>query len=148
MGNLNAARVKSEMRPGRYGDGDGLFLVVTASGSKSWVCRAQKHGKRYDFGLGGVSKVPLARARELARQTRIWVEAGRDPRYERKKAAGIPNFSDAATKVFASHSKNWRNAKHNWQWLRSLEMFVFPKLGERRVSEITGPMVHDVLSEI
>lgn len=25
-------------------------------------------------------------------------------------------------------------------------MFVFPKLGERRVSEITGPMVHDVLS--
>jgi len=136
------------MQPGRYGDGDGLFLVVTASGSKSWVCRVQKHGKRYDFGLGGVSKALLARARELVRQARIWVEAGLAPRYERKNAAGIPTFSDAAAKVFASHSKNWRNAKHNWQWLRSLEMFVFPKLGERRVSEITGPMLHDVLSEI
>lgn len=84
----------------------------------------------------------------MARETRIWVEAGLDPRYERRKAAGIPTFSEAAGKVFASHSKGWRNVKHNWQWLRSLEMFVFPRIGQRRVSEITGPMVHDVLSEI
>lgn len=27
-------------------------------------------------------------------------------------------------------------------------MFVFPRIGQRRVSEVTGPMVHDVLSEI
>lgn len=113
MPNLTAARVKSENRPGRHGDGDGLFLVVSASGSKSWVCRVQKFGRRHDFDLGSASKVPLTRARDLARETRVWVEAGLDPRYELRKAAGIPTFSEAAGKVFACHSKGWRNAKHS-----------------------------------
>jgi hypothetical protein len=73
MPNLTAARVKSEDRPGRHGDGGGLFLVVSASGSKSWVCRVQKFGRRHDYGLGSASKVPLTRARSWrARRVSGW----------------------------------------------------------------------------
>lgn len=148
MRRLSATSVKSENRVGRHGDGDGLFLVVGSNGSRSWVCRVQKDGRRRDFGLGSAAKVPLARARELSRQVRSWVEAGLDPIHERRKVEGIPTFREASATVYASHSKGWRNAKHNWQWLRTLEMFVYPKLGDKRVSEITGPQVHDVLAEI
>ncbi|WP_249210981.1 Arm DNA-binding domain-containing protein [Acetobacter persici] len=59
MGRLSATSVKATKEPGCYGDGDGLYLVVTPSGSKSWVCRVQKNGKRRDIGLGSVKKVPL-----------------------------------------------------------------------------------------
>lgn len=148
MRRLSATSVKSENRVGRHGDGDGLFLVIGTNGSRSWVCRVQKDGRRRDFGLGSAAKVSLARARELSRQVRSWVEAGLDPIHERRKVEGIPTFREASATVFASHSKGWRNAKHNWQWLRTLEMFVYPKLGDKRVSEITGPQIHDVLAEI
>ncbi|MGB3377454.1 MAG: Arm DNA-binding domain-containing protein [Allopontixanthobacter sediminis] len=78
MGRLSATTVKAATRPGRLGDGDGLYLIVQAGGTKSWLCRVQKNGVRRDFGLGSASKVPLTLARERAREIRTWVEMGLD----------------------------------------------------------------------
>jgi integrase len=148
MGKLSATGVKAASRPGRIGDGDGLFLVVQPSGTKSWVCRVQKNGNRRDFGLGSATKVTLAQARERAREIRTWMELGLDPLFERKKAQGIPTFREATAKVLAAHSKSWRNEKHESQWLRTLTSYAFPQIGDVKVSEITGPMIRNVLSEI
>jgi integrase len=148
MGKLSATGVRAATRPGLLGDGDGLFLVVGKTGSKSWIVRVQKHGRRRDIGVGSASKVPLSKARERARQIREWVEDGLDPVFEKRKAAGIPTFREASKKVVDLHRKTWRNEKHEAQWLRTLEMFAWPTLGDIRVSEITGPMVRNVLAEI
>ncbi|WP_343222123.1 Arm DNA-binding domain-containing protein [Novosphingobium profundi] len=51
MGKLSVTAVKAATRPGRLGDGDGLYRVVQPGGSKSWVCRVQKHGMRRYLGL-------------------------------------------------------------------------------------------------
>lgn len=148
MGKLSATGVRAATRPGLLGDGDGLFLVVGKTGSKSWIVRVQKHGQRRDIGVGSASKVPLNKARERARQIREWVEDGLDPVFEKRKAAGIPTFKQASKKVVELHRKTWRNEKHEAQWLRTLEMFAWPTLGDIRVSEITGPMIRNVLAEI
>lgn len=148
MGKLSATAVKAATRPGRLGDGDGLFLVVKPSGSKSWMVRVQKHGTRRDFGLGSASKVSLKIARERAREIRTWVELGLDPLFERRKAQGIPTFREAAAKVLAQHRKTWRNEKHEQQWIRTLEVYAFPHLGSVQVNDITGPMIRNVLAEI
>ena len=148
MGKLSATAVKAATRPGRIGDGDGLFLVVKPSGSKSWMVRVQKHGTRRDFGLGSASKVSLKIARERAREVRTWVELGLDPLFERRKAQGIPTFREATARVLAQHRKTWRNEKHEQQWIRTLEAYAFPHLGNVQVSEITGPMIRNVLAEI
>jgi integrase len=148
MGKLSVTGVKAAKRPGRFGDGDGLFLVVGATGSKSWVCRVQKHGRRRDIGLGSAAKVTLSVARDRAREVRTWVELGLDPVFEKRKASGIPTFREATAKVFAANRKTWRNEKHEGQWLRTLESFAFPNIGDIRVSEITGPMIRNVLAEI
>lgn len=148
MGKLSATGVRAATRPGLLSDGDGLFLVVGKTGSKSWIVRVQKHGRRRDIGIGSASKVPLSKARERARQVREWVEDGLDPVFEKRKAAGIPTFKEASKKVVDLHRKTWRNEKHEAQWLRTLEMFAWPTLGDIRVSEITGPMVRNVLAEI
>lgn len=56
-GNLTVSRVEKAKEPGRYADGDCLFLVVTKTGSKQWVARVTIHGRQTDLGLGGVSYV-------------------------------------------------------------------------------------------
>ena len=148
MGKLSATAVKAATRPGKLGDGDGLYLVVEPSGTKSWMVRVQKNGNRRDFGLGGASKISLAVARERAREVRTWVELGLDPLFERRKAEGIPTFREAAAKVLAQHRATWRNEKHEKQWIRTLEAYAFPHLGNVQVNDITGPMIRNVLAEI
>lgn len=148
MGKLSVTSVRAASRPGRMGDGEGLYLVVQPGGSKSWICRVQKHGLRRDFGLGSASKVSLATAREMAREIRGWVEVGLDPIFERRKVQGIPTFREAAAKVIAANGKTWRNEKHAAQWSSTLEAYVFPHIGDRQVNEITGPMIRNLLAEI
>lgn len=148
MGRLSASAVKTAVRPGRLSDGEGLFLVVKAGGAKSWVCRVQRHGNRRDFGLGSASKVSLALARERAREVRAWIELGLDPVFERRKMLGFPTFREAAAKVLAASKKSWRNAKHEGQWLSTMEAYAFPRIGDVKVNDITGPMIRDLLAPI
>lgn len=148
MGRLSATAVKAAKLPGRYGDGDGLYLLVSRAGARSWVCRVQKEGKRRDIGLGSAKKVPLALARERAAKVRSQVEVGLDPIAERRKEAGIPTFREAAAIVFAENKKNWRNAKHREQWLSTLTSYAFPHFGDMAVSKVDGPQVRDALVAI
>ena len=67
MPKLTTIAVNAIKEPGRYGDGEGLYLEVGRTGAKSWILRVTVYGKRRDIGLGGVSWVPLAEAREKAR---------------------------------------------------------------------------------
>lgn len=148
MGKLSALTVKSKNEPGRYGDGDGLFLIVKPTGSKSWVVRVQKNSRRRDFGLGSESKVTLAQARLKAAAVRSQMEAGLDPIVERLKAEGIPTFRAAAAIVHGEQKPAWRNSKHSRQWITTLETYVFPKLGDVAVNQIEGGQVRDVLAAI
>ncbi len=148
MAKLTATGVKAASASGRYGDGDGLFLLVGRGGGKSWAVRVQKDGKRRDFGLGSASKVPLKLARERAVLVRSQVEAGIDPVAERRKAAGIPTFRQAAALVHAEHKGSWANGKHQAQWLSTLEAYAFPAFGDVSVANIDAPAVRDALAAI
>ena len=44
--------IRSITKPGMHGDGGGLYLRVTKSGTKSWIYRFQLSGKRREMGLG------------------------------------------------------------------------------------------------
>jgi integrase len=148
MGLLSASSVKAAKAPGRYGDGDGLYLVISPRGGKSWVCRVQKDGKRRDIGLGSVKKVPLQLARERAIKVRMQVEAGLDPVVERRKEAGTPTFKEAAELVFAENKATWKNLKHRDQWLSTLKTYAYPTLGDLSVAEIDGHNVRDAVISI
>ena len=148
MGKLTATGIRALKEPGRYGDGDGLFLLVGKSGARSWMVRVQKDGKRRDIGLGGERKVSLAKACVDAALVCSQVQSGIVPVAERKKSAGIPTFREAAALVHAEHKRGWRNAKHGAQWLSSLEAYAFPTIGDKPVSDIDAPAVRDVLAAI
>src|SRR5688572_22880258 len=96
---LTAVSVRAAKAPGRYADGGGLYLVVDPSGAKRWVLRTVVRGKRCDLGLGGLSWVSLAEAREQALQLRKIARFGGDPLAERRRSQGIPTFEEIAREL-------------------------------------------------
>ena len=146
---LSAVGIRALREPGRYADGNGLFLFVDVSGAKRWVLRTVVQGKRCDIGLGGLKLVSLAEAREKAAEYRKLARLGGDPLAQRRKERmAVPTFAEAAHLVHAEHSVSWKNAKHAQQWINTLSEYVFSAFGERRVDQIDTPDVLRVLSPI
>jgi hypothetical protein len=54
---LSARKVASINKAGLYGDGMGLWLKVTKSGTKSWIFRYTQNKKTVDLGLGSIITV-------------------------------------------------------------------------------------------
>ena len=116
---LSSLAVKALKKPGRYSDGNGLYVVVSESGNKKWILRTvvpdptKKSGtRRTDIGLGGLSLVSLKEAREEASRMRKIARAGEDPLIGRRKSRTIvPTFKEAAKQVHLEHSKTWKKRK-------------------------------------
>ncbi|MDC3286723.1 Arm DNA-binding domain-containing protein [Alphaproteobacteria bacterium] len=85
---LTAIFVKKAKEPGKYGDGNGLFLHVKLSGAKHWVQRLTVNGKRRDIGLGSASIFSLEDARTAARDNKRIARLGGDPLAEKYKKQG------------------------------------------------------------
>ena len=146
---LSAARIRAVKDPGRYADGNGLYLIVDPSGAKRWLLRTIVRGKRCDIGFGGLKVVSLAEAREKAASYRKLARNGGDPLEERRKQQlTVPTFAEAARRVHAEHGKTWRNAKHGQQWINTLDAYVFPVFGDRPVHQIETSDVLRALSPI
>ena len=156
MGKLNALSVKTISKPGRHGDGDGLYLNVAPAGTKSWVQRIVISEKRRDIGLGSYPTVSLAQARTVAADIRTAVSEGRDPLAERREARvaarnpapAVPTFADAASRYIELCRPGWTNPKHAAQWESTLATYAFPIIGEMAVDEITPAHVLAVLEPI
>ena len=148
MGKLNIGKVKSITKPGRYGDGDTLFLLVKPGGSKSWVQRLTIHGVRRDMGLGGWPLVSLAEARITAFENRKLARIDDGDPLAGKRTARTPTFRQAAGKAHKANRARWRADKHAHNWLASLENYVFPTLGNTPVDRITGQDVLRILGPI
>jgi hypothetical protein len=121
-GPLTSLRVKRLREPGRYGDGNALFLNIAPGGTKSWVLY---HGTRHAVGLGSLSLYSLKEARERAAELRkqIWrdIKEGREPQRSRGRVGSV-TFGQMADELFERDRGGWRNAKHVWQWQQTLEV--------------------------
>jgi integrase len=145
---LSAAFVRTAKTPGKYNDGQGLFLKVDKSGARRWVQRIVIRGKRTEIGLGSASLVSLAEARAIAVQNRKEARQGGDPLRAKHEASAVLTFEDAARKVHEIHLPTWRNAKHGAQFISTLETYAFPRLGSLKVSEVSTADVLAVLQPI
>ena len=144
---LSAAFVRSAP-PGRHADGNGLYLFVQPSGTRSWIQRLLVRGRRRELGLGSLALVSLAEAREKALVNRKLARQGGDPLVEKRRSQGIPTFTEAAMRVLEQKRAGWRNPRHSREWMSSLRRFAFPRIGKVPVSEVTSADVLEILSPI
>lgn len=146
---LTAVGVRAIKMPGRHADGQGLYLQVDESGAKRWLLRIVVQGRRRDIGLGGLSTVPLAAAREEAARMRQIARGGGDPLAQRRlEQRVVLTFEEAARQVHTARLPSWKNKKHGDQWINSLTTYVFPVFGKKPVDQIETPDILGVLSPI
>ena len=153
MGKLTTTMVKHFNEPGRYGDGDNLFLHVAPGGTKSWVVRFQQNGRRVDRGLGSFPKVPLPKARLAAaacmkREPALDVDDDDAP--VTLAPGAVPTFREAAMLKHALKvdSGEIANAKSARNWLQVMARHTFPVLGDKPVDQVTRRDVIAVLEPI
>ncbi|MCY3624094.1 MAG: tyrosine-type recombinase/integrase [Gammaproteobacteria bacterium] len=133
---LSNAKLRNAVAPGKYRDGDGLFLLVKASGRRTWVQRITVDGRRRDIGLGPYPLVSLAEARRAVADNRRLVRGGKSP-LTRRRSVLEPTFREAAATVIDLYAETWRNAvKSRQQWEHSLSAYAFPVIGGMKLSAI------------
>jgi integrase len=131
---LSAAKV-AKAKPGRYGDGRGLYVFIRGPEQKFWIFRYRINGRSREAGLGpaaGPGAVSLAEARQRAHHFRDQLFHGIDPIEARKagKAAQLAQaalekakavtFGDVAECYLKAHEASWRNRKHRLQWRNTI----------------------------
>lgn len=153
-GKLTALKLKALTHPGRYGDGDGLWLQVRDAAHRSWLFRYVGSGKPRQMGLGPFPDVSLAEAREMARECRAQVRRGLDPIEERRRAkeaardtSRLLTFRQVADRYLAAHEASWRNEKHRYQWRQTLDV-ACQEIGRVPVATIATGDVMRVLEPI
>ncbi|AOX16952.1 hypothetical protein A0U89_07140 [Kozakia baliensis] len=138
------------MKPGRYSDGAGLYLVIRSSGHKGWVFRYAMSGRRRDIGLGAFPDVRLSDARISAEKARAQIREGIDPLAAKNVHVedGDHSFRKAAADLIADRAIGWSNPKHAAQWTSTLEAHVYPVIGDIDVEDITTDHLLDILRPI
>ena len=153
---LSVKTVAAIKAPGYYPDGQGLYLQVGASGSKSWLYRFMLNGRAREMGLWSVNDRTLAEARDEAAKARRMVREGIDP-IEAKQAdkkrvaldlARAMAFGECASAYVEAHRAGWKNAKHASQWANTLETYCGPVFGGLPVQAVDTALVCKVLEPI
>jgi len=147
-------QAKPAEKPYKLFDGGGLFLLVQPSGSKLWRLKYRFGDKEKLFAIGSYDKgVSLRKAREERDKARTQLVDGIDPsaakkeEKQTKRAQEINTFNAIALDWVDTYGARWTDS-HRHRVLASLEADVFRALGDLPVTEITPPMVLDVIRAV
>ncbi|AYL99463.1 tyrosine-type recombinase/integrase [Mucilaginibacter celer] len=155
---LTPLAIKKLTKPGLHfvGHVHGLGIHITKSGAKSWILRLTIGSRKRDMGLGSFSTVSLQVARDNAIDYRRQLLQGIDPidsRHETKQRLKSEQktkikFREAAIQYMAMHSPSWKNAKHAAQWVKTLEQYAYPIIGQLSGSQISREHIIEILEPI
>jgi len=163
---LTAVEVRNAREPGRYPDGDRLWLVVRPNGRRDWFFRyTAPGGRKRDMSLGNADVVGLAEARTAAAAARALLaaeppvdplevrqdreQAAREAERQRRlrKTVDARPLARAARAHHESIEAQFRNAKHRSQWIHSLEQHVPVTLWNKPIAEIGPGELIDAMAE-
>lgn len=129
---------------GWHSAGDGLYMRVQGS-ARSWCLRVQVGGKRIVKKLGSWPGLNEMAARERAVMLRSQLQSGIVPKAPPKEAPRLEDMWEEAVEN-QRRVKAWTNEKAITQWTTTLQTYILPALGGKRVDEITRDDVLEVLS--
>lgn len=133
-------------------DMPGLLLQVNPSGSKIWRLRYRnpKTTKETMYTIGTFPQIKCASARLAAEEAKAQVRQGIDPntqkQRERLRGHG-KTFKEVALEWHENQLERW-SASNAEQIMRSLELDVFPHLGDQAIAELEAPEVVAVLRKV
>jgi integrase len=130
-------------------DGNGLYLLVTPRGAKSWRLKYRFQGKEKLISLGAYPLVSLKEARERATAARKTLESGTDPSALRKKEKRMAQntFELVAREWHEMQTAKW-SATYAEATLNRMQRNLFPFIGSRSVNEVSAPEILALLRKV
>ncbi|MCB1521089.1 MAG: tyrosine-type recombinase/integrase [Hyphomicrobiaceae bacterium] len=147
---LNPMKAKN-LGPGKYADGQGLWLVKRSRQAGKWVLRIMIDGRRREMGLGPWPDISLADARNRASDARRTVREGVDPIAERetqRKRTARLTVADAIDKCFSARQAQLKGDGKAGRWLSPLQTHVIPAIGELAIEDVDQHTLKDALAPI
>lgn len=144
---------KAEASDRKLGDSKGLYLLVTASGSKLWRLKYRIDGKEKKLALGSYPEVGLKQARARRDAARQSAQAGSDPSLAKREAriasrvAAATTFAGIAEEYVAKLEAEGKAAVTvaKTRWLLTK---LSPALGTRPIAEISPHELLAVLKKV
>jgi integrase len=153
MKKLTHQFVNNVTKPGRYFDqGNNLHLLVRKGKSepkKYFNVRATRNGRRIDRSLGTFPEVFLSEARKLATELMAKINSDEpiddDRTNELKKST---TFIDFASDWIELNNSQGSNHKHYRQWISTMERYVYPLIGGKKLDDVCTDDVMRILKPI
>lgn len=140
-------------KAGKHFDGNGLYLEVTASGSRLWRLKYRFAGIEKRLSFGKYPEVALAEARERATKARALLREGTDPSAAKaekaaraRRAAGAP-FPKVAAAWLAKMKPTWASETHR-KAAYVIDMYLTPALSRESITTLTTKQAADALADI
>lgn len=145
-------------KPQKISDGDGLILLIAATGSKLWQFRYDRPNQlkrtQNNLALGKYPTIGLKKARELKDEAKALLAQGIDPAVQRRqdkdnKILEVQNTVEAiATKWYNVQKSHYTSTDHAKRIWARLEKNVFSQIGKDAVTDITVQMAISLINQI
>ena len=147
---IGVKNLKPKDKPYKQPAGNGLHIMVKPDGSKFWVFRYRFEGKENSLSMGRYPQTSLAKAQQIVIAAQTLIADGANPSHQRK-AEKTSNKSKTANS-FELIAREWvqtffvtKSESHKKRTLRRLEVYIFPWLGNKPITDITAPEVLQVV---
>ena len=141
--------VKPSGKTQKLFDGNGLYLLVTPKGAKSWRFKYYFQGREKLLSLGPYPLVPLKEARERVTAARKVLEGGTDPsaQRQREKQQAQVTFELVALEWHEKQTAKW-TPKYAEATMNRMKRNLFPAIGSRPVNEVSAPEILAILRKV
>ncbi len=153
LSNIAIKNAKPKDKTYRLTDGDGMFLLITPTGSKLWRFKYYFNKKERILALGSYPEVSLARAREKRLEARKLLSESIDPgvvkqEKKRERLINSENTFEAVARQWHDKKKGGWSKKYAHVIISRLEANVFPSIGKYPIKEITPAIMLRTLQEM
>lgn len=145
--------LKPRDRAYKVSDAEGLFIMVSPSGSKLWRCAYRFDGKQKLLALGKYPDVTLSDARDRMREAKKLLGKHVDPSQSRKAAkierrkVNAETFAVVANEWFETNKSKWV-ASYSVRLRSRLDEDLIPALGHRPISLIKPAEVLQAIRKV
>lgn len=149
---LKIQSVKGTGKPQKVADAEGMYLFVSASGSKAWRFDYGYGGKRFTYTIGKYPLVGLAAARAKRAELKAKLLSGLNPAIEKRtnKILTRSKVEDSFTSVADDWYRS-KSEKRSESWRVANELYLRrdlkPKIGNLPIQEVSDPILVAVLED-
>jgi integrase len=152
---IQVKNAKPKDKDYKLADGEGLFLLVAASGGKRWRFKYRFDGKEKLLAFGTYPDLSLLEARNKRHEARKLLAHNIDPSINKKSARAARE--ELSANSFEVVAREWHvNMKADNAWtpdhaetiMTRMEKDMFPWIGSKPITEVTAGEIRSILDRV